>query len=84
MRDERDQSETATLSLAEILGDFNLQDSADASGLKSGGPVTIWLPADYKAKYDRLQKASDRRFCKKARKALQALIDLADQKIGAA
>lgn len=65
-------------SLNEILGDFNPAEPAPGSGEKLGAPVTIWLPTEAKARYDRLQKASGRRFGKKAREALLALIELAE------
>lgn len=66
-------------SLDRILEDFNPKDTANTLSLKaSGAPVTIWLPAEAKARYDRLQEASHRQFSKKAREALLLLIDLAE------
>jgi shikimate kinase len=73
-----------TKSLDEILADFDLSDTSNPSGLKSGGPVTIWLPAEFKERYDRLQKVSDRKFCKKVREALKVMIELAEKRVGAA
>lgn len=43
-----------------------------------GAPVTIWLPAEYKARYDRLQEMSKKRFCKKIRQIIQAAIEMAE------
>jgi hypothetical protein len=62
-------------SLDAILGDFNPNESISRVSVKSGGPVTIWLTAEYKAKYDRLQEKSHKRFCKKVRELIQAAID---------
>lgn len=67
-------------SLDEILSDFNPKSTLQKSNLKSGGPVTIWLPKEYKSRYDELQKTSDRRFCKKIRELIQAAIDMTEAK----
>jgi hypothetical protein len=64
-------------SLNEILGDFNPSEASDKSAL-NGGTVTIWLSAADKARYDQLQIKSGRRFSKKAREALLALIEIAE------
>lgn len=63
--------------ISEILGDFSPTKTEHAS-LKDGKPVTIWLPADAKARYDKLQESSGRRFSKKAREALIVLIAMAE------
>jgi cytidylate kinase len=62
----------------EILGNFGSVESTDGARLKSS--VTIWLTADAKARYDRLQEKSGRQFAKKARETLIALIELAEAK----
>lgn len=64
--------------LSDILGDFLPAEDGKKESVKSGGPVTIWLPASAKVRYDRLQESSGRRFGKKAREALIALIDIAE------
>ena len=67
---------TTTKSLDAILADFSTEEPKAADRA-----VTIWVPAEYKARYDRLQKVSDRRFCKKVREALLALIELAEERV---
>lgn len=60
--------------MKDILGDF----SPKACELKESKPVTIWLPAEAKARYDKLQEKSGRRFSKKVREALIILIGAAE------
>lgn len=67
-----------TKTMAEILGDFSTDQTDKKNSLKHGAPVTIWIPAEAKEKYDRLQKISERRFSKKAREALLELIAVAE------
>lgn len=69
------------MGLDDILGDFTTAGGPTKSGL-NGGTVTIWLSAEDKARYDRLQEQSNRRFSKKAREALILLMDLAEQRAG--
>ena len=66
-----------TISMDEILGDFNPKEKARGSNLK-GGTVTIWLSPEDKARYNQLQECSGGRFSKKAREALLALIAAAE------
>jgi cytidylate kinase len=68
MRDERKL-------LDAILGDFDLNEPVTEGLVKTGAPVTIWLPAAAKMRYDKLQKRSGRRLSKKAREVLIALLD---------
>ncbi len=68
-----------THSIEAVLGDFNPKEQGQVP-LKSGAPVTIWLPAEWKARYDSLQKMSGRRFSKKARETLCALIEIAEER----
>lgn len=65
----------------DLLGDFSLIPTEGLSSLKEVRPVTIWLPADAKVKYDTLQAKSGRRFGKKARAVLIELIALAEERI---
>lgn len=67
--------------ISEILGDFS-PNEASSSIKRDGQPVTIWLPAEAKARYDKLQKNSGRKFSKKARETLIALIEIAEAKTG--
>ena len=64
-------------SLDAILDDFDCR-SEEREDVKAGGPVTVWLTPKYKAKYDRLQEASNRRFIKKLRALVKAAIDRCD------
>jgi hypothetical protein len=65
------------LSLEGILADFTMKD-AGMLGPKGRQAVTIWLTPEDHARYERLQSMSKKRFSKKAREALLALIDLAE------
>lgn len=70
------------VSLDKLIADFDPTLKTNGSKIKEGGPVTIWLPAEYKAKYDRLQERSNRRFCKKVRELIVAAIDVTEPKAG--
>ena len=61
----------------QILADFTPVHSEPDGTLKGGRPVTIWLPVDAKADYDRLQEKSGRKFSAKAREVLIELISAA-------
>lgn len=65
-------------SLDAILSNFNPSENEQESSLKDRECVTIWLPATMKARYDRLQEQSGRRFSKKIRELLLAAISRAD------
>lgn len=65
-------------SLDAILDGFEPETPAARETVKSGAPVTIWLSAEYKEKYDRIQERSRKRFCKKVRELIQAAIDRCD------
>ena len=65
-------------SLDDILKSFDLKEPREEDSQRERKPVTIWIPASAKARYDRLQVVSGRRFSKKARELLLAAIDMAD------
>lgn len=67
--------------MEDLLGDFCLTSGSEANSLKERHAVTIWLPAEAKARYDLLQEKSERRFSKKAREVLIQLITLAESRI---
>lgn len=51
--------------------------------IRNGAPVTIWLPAEDKARYDRLQqktKRAKKRFSEVARDMLRDLIEAAEKR----
>lgn len=64
--------------LDDILGDFSPAQTEGRAPIKSGTTLTIWVPTDLKARYDRLQERSGRKFSKKAREVLLALIEMAE------
>ena len=68
--------------LTEFLGDFTPTETGQTVKIREGIPVTIWLPVEYKQRYDKLQAATERRFGKKTREALMALIDIAETRVG--
>ena len=66
-------------SLDARLGSFDLSECVDRTDSRSrGGTVTVWLSPDYKAKYNRLQLASQGRFSKTLREIVKAAIDRAE------
>lgn len=73
-----------TTTLQGIMADFSETELEPEEGgsVKSGAPITIWLPREAKESYDRLQKNSGRRFSKKARQAVLALIAIAERRVG--
>jgi hypothetical protein len=74
----RNEPVVQTKSLDAIFEDFDPQEPRRSSLKTGGAPVTIWIPVEYKAKYDRLQEMSKKRFCKKVRELIQAAIDRFD------
>lgn len=66
-------------SLNEILKDFNPTEPTMDEKQRLTANVTICVPVEVKEKFDRLQIKSNRRFGKKAREALLALIELAEK-----
>jgi len=69
-----------SISLDSILADFGTEDLARANW-RSRVAVTVWLSPEFKARYDKLQQASGRRFHKKVRELLQAAIEQAELRI---
>lgn len=67
--------------ISDILGDFSPSQDVKSETVKSGGPVTIWLPRGKKAEYDLLQKQSGRQFSKRARELLIELINVAQARM---
>lgn len=71
-----------TSAARDLLGDFQIMPQGNGTGShKEVKPVTIWLPAEAKASYDRLQDKSGRRFSKKAREVLIELITQAEERL---
>ena len=59
--------------VANILDKFDLG-SSEASRVEKE-PMTFWLPAEYKKKYDDLQRLSKRKFTKAVQEILMHAID---------
>jgi len=55
----------------EILSEVNAVDESTA-GYKA---ITIWVPGEYKGKFDEIQKRTSRKFSRKAREILMVAID---------
>lgn len=66
-------------SLDGILESFELG-AMDAPDRNDRQSVTVWLPRGAKARYDRLQEISGRRFSKKVREIIMAAIEKAEAK----
>lgn len=71
-------------SLDQILSDFNPTKQIRRPSLKEGAPVSVWLPQEYKTRYDRLQALSGRQFSEKLRQLMIAAIETAETKTTAA
>jgi hypothetical protein len=67
-----------TQSFDQILGDFSPATETISDRVSDGKMVGIWIPAEYKARYDKLQLKSRLKFGKKAREVLLALIEAAE------
>lgn len=63
-------------SLDDVFSDLNLD--SDAAALNKS--ITLWVPEEYKAKYDKLQKLSSREFNKRLRTLILKAIDQNIQK----
>lgn len=64
----------------DVLSDFKkTHNPADADDVNYSN-LTIRVPDKYKAKYDSIQQQSGRRFSKKVREVLMALLDAAEAK----
>lgn len=66
------------VSLDAILENFELKISEASAEKEEGKPLTLWLPASEKARYDRLQKKTRRGFGKQAREVMIALMKIAE------
>lgn len=64
----------------DVLSDLELIDPTRRNSVNSGATLTIWLPADYKAIYDKLQKLTGRRMSRKVREVVQSLLKAAEAK----
>lgn len=65
--------------IEEIMRDFDPGKSGEDSDRTKGQMVGVWLPNDYKNRYDRLQQTSRREFGKKVRDVIKAVIDHVDK-----
>jgi hypothetical protein len=66
--------------IKDILQDFSASESTKNDAPKDSRPLTIWLPSEVKGRYDQLQASSRRRFGKKVREILEALITAAESR----
>jgi len=66
--------------LKDFLGDLGPMNADSAQRSTASSLITIRLPPETKARYDLLQERSRKRFGKKAREALIALIEIAEAK----
>jgi predicted DNA-binding protein len=64
--------------LESILGDFSPSAPDTSESVRYGGSIAVWLPSALKARYDALQERSGKRFSKKVREAVVAMIELAE------
>jgi hypothetical protein len=59
-------------SIDQLISNF---DFAGPENIGRGGPVTVWLPTEYKAKYDEMQQRSGGKFVKMLKEVLKHTID---------
>lgn len=67
-----------TKSLDAIMDGFDPNGPERAESMRDRRPVTIWISASAKARYDRLQQSSGRTFSKMAREILLMAIEKAE------
>lgn len=64
--------------LESILEDFDPSGTSETA--KHGVSLTLYVPADLKARFDRLQRLSKRQFHKKLREVVKIFIETAEAK----
>lgn len=69
------------MSLMDYVSDLDVSASRGKPDPKERRAITIQVGPDAKVRYDRLQDRTDRRFGKKAREMLIALIDAAESRV---
>lgn len=60
--------------IEELFLDFKVDEASEQNTVQRAG-VTIWLPEDYKAKFNSLQERTKRRFGKKVQQLVIKAID---------
>lgn len=58
--------------IKEVFKDFMVEEK------KLGAPITIWVPIEYKNKYNAIQQRTKSKLCKKIRELILAGIDEAE------
>jgi predicted DNA-binding protein len=61
-----------------ILDNFHLESSTEMKGKPISVTLTLWVPVEYKAKYDRIQAKSGKRFAKVLKEVIKKSIDRFD------
>lgn len=64
--------------LDEILGDFPACAEQDR---RLSDLITFCFPPGYKARFDKLQRATDRAFVRKVREVIMEMIELAEERL---
>lgn len=67
--------DTAADTLDSIIDGFDPANTPQPQRVHDGAPVTIWLPAEYKAKYDLVQDRSRKKFSRVLREVFMRAID---------
>lgn len=62
-------------SIDTIVENFDFAEFTNEHSTGRGGPITVWLPNEHKAKYDELQTSSGRKFGKLLKEVLKRTID---------
>ena len=65
--------------MAEISLDQILNENDSDGSVTHGCTLTVWIPVEHKAAYDRLQKETRRRFSKKLRKIVLTAIEMSEK-----
>lgn len=71
-------------SLDQIMSEFSAERPPRRPSLKEGAPVSVWLPMEYKSRYDKLQEQSRRQFSEKLRELIIAAIEAGEAKTASA
>lgn len=67
-------------SLDAIIGGFNPDEARSRGRAKDEEMIGVWLPSEFKARYDALQKNSGKSFSKTLRELVRSAIEMAEAK----
>lgn len=73
---------TAHTTLAQLVEDLENAPAHPRRPRQYGSPISVWVSSEEHDRYSRLQQLTGRRFGKKVREAIAALMDAAEARVG--